>query len=170
MLDTFLSSSKLLNTFIGHTNKVWSIDYSTFDDCQFIYSGSSDNTVRVWDIENNKQIQSFHGHADAVGCVKFSPYHYHDNRRHVICSSSDDTTSVRIVKYGSDELVNTILSGSWDQSVRMWDIRSDRQIQAFDGHTGLVNVVEYSPFVVDNIEIGGLNYIYSMDIRKKIME
>ncbi|ETO08419.1 hypothetical protein RFI_28969, partial [Reticulomyxa filosa] len=68
MFDTFCSSSKLINTFTGHTNIVWSIDYSTSDDRQFICSGSSDNTVRVWDVDNNKQIQSFNGHSSYVHC------------------------------------------------------------------------------------------------------
>ncbi|ETO00844.1 WD-40 repeat-containing protein, partial [Reticulomyxa filosa] len=61
--DSFCSSSKLLKTFTGHTDIVWSIDYSTFDDGQFICSGSSDKTVRVWDVDNNKQIQSFNEHS-----------------------------------------------------------------------------------------------------------
>ncbi|ETO05863.1 hypothetical protein RFI_31533 [Reticulomyxa filosa] len=47
------------------------------------------------------------------------------------------------VKYGSNELINTILSGSNDKSV------------LFNGHTNYVSCVEYSPFVVNNIEIGG---------------
>ncbi|ETO34717.1 hypothetical protein RFI_02373, partial [Reticulomyxa filosa] len=47
--DLFRSSSKLINTFTGHTSSVFSIDCSTFDDCQFICSGSADGTVRVWD-------------------------------------------------------------------------------------------------------------------------
>ncbi|ETO36719.1 hypothetical protein RFI_00343 [Reticulomyxa filosa] len=70
MFETFCSSYKLLNTFIGHT-----IDYSTFDDCQFICSGSDDETVRVWDVDN-KQIRSFNEHSDNVYRVKFSSYHY----------------------------------------------------------------------------------------------
>ncbi|ETO00615.1 hypothetical protein RFI_36825, partial [Reticulomyxa filosa] len=60
--DNFRSSSKLLKNFTGHTDFVYSIDYSTFDG-QFICSGSSDNTVRVWDVDNNKQIQSFNEHS-----------------------------------------------------------------------------------------------------------
>ncbi|ETO35784.1 hypothetical protein RFI_01278 [Reticulomyxa filosa] len=54
------------------------------------------------------------------------------------------------VKYGSNELLNTILSGSDDGSVRLWDIRSGQQIQEFNGHTDVVNAVEYSPFVIKN--------------------
>ncbi|ETO03382.1 WD-40 repeat protein, partial [Reticulomyxa filosa] len=57
-------SFKLNKTFTGHTSYVWSIDYSTFDDCQFICSGSNDKTVRIWDVDNNKQVQSFNGHSD----------------------------------------------------------------------------------------------------------
>ncbi|ETO12264.1 ribosome assembly protein 4 (RSA4), partial [Reticulomyxa filosa] len=82
MFDTFRSSSKLINILTGHTDIVWSIDYSTFDDYQLICSGSRDKTVRVWDVNNNKKIQSFHGHSDSVDCVKFSSYYYHNHRQY----------------------------------------------------------------------------------------
>ncbi|ETO33617.1 WD-40 repeat protein [Reticulomyxa filosa] len=54
------------------------------------------------------------------------------------------------VKYGSNELLNTILSGSNDKSVRLWDVRSGKQIQVFNGHKNYVWSVEYSPFVIKN--------------------
>ncbi|ETO05801.1 hypothetical protein RFI_31595, partial [Reticulomyxa filosa] len=54
------------------------------------------------------------------------------------------------VKYGSNELVNTILSGSSDKSVRLWDIRSGQQIQVFNGHKMSVHAVEYSSFVIND--------------------
>ncbi|ETO23258.1 Serine/Threonine protein kinase, partial [Reticulomyxa filosa] len=63
MFDAFHSSSKLLNTFTGHMAYVNSVDFSTFDCSQVICSGSSDKTVCVWDVDNNKQIQSFNGHS-----------------------------------------------------------------------------------------------------------
>ncbi|ETO31350.1 hypothetical protein RFI_05771 [Reticulomyxa filosa] len=63
MFDTFCSSSKLINTFTGHIKIVYSIDYPIFDECQFICFGSTYNTVRVCDVDNNKQIQSFNGHS-----------------------------------------------------------------------------------------------------------
>ncbi|ETO32426.1 WD repeat-containing protein [Reticulomyxa filosa] len=286
MFDEFCSSSKLLKTLIGHISYVNSIDYSTFDGDQFICSGSSDSTVRVWDVDTRKQIRLFEEHTSLVYCVKFSRYHYHNYHQSVICSSSHDNTirfwdfkdnqqlrilsghtrgvyvvecspfnsgrylcsgsrdatirlwdiktykslhtfnghtsfvrcvnispmqsnsnkngdqsnnigviggngyticsgsndttirtwdiettkqlnvfeghgsSVNSVKYGSNDSgiisgANTILSGSNDASVRLWDIRSGQQIQMFDGHTDYVFAAEYSPFVTDNIEIGG---------------
>ncbi|ETO31555.1 WD-40 repeat-containing protein, partial [Reticulomyxa filosa] len=111
IFDTFHSSSKLLKTFTGHTNYLWSIDYSVFDDKQFICSGSEDNTVCVWDIGNIKKIQSFNRHSNPVYCVKFSPYHYHNNHQNVICSSSSDET------------------------IRFWDFKHNKQLQIFNGHT-----------------------------------
>ncbi|ETO15243.1 hypothetical protein RFI_22120, partial [Reticulomyxa filosa] len=67
---------------------------------------------------------------------------------------------VNSVKYGSNELINTILSGSSDKSVCLWDIRSDQQIQVFNGHESVVWCVEYSPFVIKN-GIGNSNVICS---------
>ncbi|ETO08355.1 hypothetical protein RFI_29036, partial [Reticulomyxa filosa] len=81
-----------------------------------------DKTIRIWDIETTKQLNLFNKHKDVVNSVK----------------------------YGSNELVNTILSGSVDRSVRLWDIRSGKQVQVFDGHTSTVWSVEYSPFVIKN--------------------
>ncbi|ETO06047.1 WD-40 repeat protein, partial [Reticulomyxa filosa] len=119
MFDTFRSSSKLINTFTGHTNIVRSIDYSVFDDCQFICSGSDDQTVRVWDVDNNKQIQSFNEHSSFVHCVKFSPYHYHNHHQNVICSSS------------------------FDKTIRFWDFKHNKQLQIFDGHTKDIYVLDH---------------------------
>ncbi|ETN98687.1 hypothetical protein RFI_38805, partial [Reticulomyxa filosa] len=51
------------------------------------------------------------------------------------------------IKCGSNELINTILSGSSDNIVRLWDIRSGQQICVFSSHFDDVACVEYSPFV-----------------------
>ncbi|ETO02246.1 hypothetical protein RFI_35190, partial [Reticulomyxa filosa] len=87
---------------------------------------------RIWDIETTKQFNVFQGHESYVWSVK----------------------------YGSNELMNTILSGSSDDSVRLWDIRCGKQVQGFYGHEHDVYSVEYSPFVIKN-SIGSSNVICS---------
>ncbi|ETO09962.1 hypothetical protein RFI_27415 [Reticulomyxa filosa] len=122
MFETFCVSSKLLKTFYKHTDYVWNIDYSTFDNNDLLCSGSSDNTVRVWDVNTTKQIELFNGHSNFVYCAKFSSYHYHKHRCYVICSSSLDKT------------------------IRFWDFKHNQQLQIFNGHTDGVCSIEFSPF------------------------
>ncbi|ETO04340.1 F-box and wd40 domain protein, partial [Reticulomyxa filosa] len=154
MFETFRSLSKLINTFSGHKGSVRSIDYSTFDDCQLICSGSDDKTVRVWDVNNNKQIQSFCGHSYIVNCVKFSQYHYHNNHQSVICSSSHDRTirfwdfkhnqklqifnghtdSVCGIQFSSFNGGRYLFSGSFDKTIRLWDVETSKSLHVFNGH------------------------------------
>ncbi|ETO09584.1 WD-40 repeat protein [Reticulomyxa filosa] len=169
IFDTFRSSSKLLNTFTGHINWVYSIDHSTFGDCQFICSGSNDKTVRVWDIENNKQIQSFNEHSDDVYCVKFSPYHYHNHHQNVICSSSWDRTirfwdfkhnrqlqifnefnGVCGIKFSPFNGGRYLCSGSYDKTIRLWDIETSRSLHVFNGHRYGIWCVDISPLRSNN--------------------
>jgi WD40 repeat protein len=74
----------------GHENSVWSVSFSP--DGRRIVSGSSDNTIRIWDASTMEQIGSpLTGHEDWVRSVSFSP----DERR--------------------------IASGSGDNTIRIWD-------------------------------------------------
>ncbi|ETN98282.1 hypothetical protein RFI_39227 [Reticulomyxa filosa] len=120
IFETFRSSSELLKLFSDHKECIWSIDYSTLDGRQLLCSGSEDRTVCVWDIEDNKLIQSFNGHSAPVHQTKFSPYHYHNYRQNVICSLSADRT------------------------IRFWNISDNQQLQELDNNYNYG--IEFSPF------------------------
>ncbi|ETO33304.1 hypothetical protein RFI_03802, partial [Reticulomyxa filosa] len=140
----------------GHTDGISSIEFSPFNgDCvrsvafspshsekdnanihgagYTICSGSTDNTIRVWDIGTYKHVITFQGHEDTVNCVKYLP-----------CESK--------ISGGA----NIICSVSYDKTVRLWDVRSKKQIQIFKGHKDEVYCIEYTSF-----EIGGAQAICS---------
>ncbi|ETO36861.1 WD-40 repeat protein [Reticulomyxa filosa] len=146
------------------------IDYLTFSDDQLICSGSSDNTIRVWDIKTKRQTQLFNGHLGSVICVKFSPYHYRNNSCHVICSSSLDNT-IRFWDFKHKQQLQIfneytgwvggmefspfnngryLCSGAFDNAIRLWDIETYKLLHVFNGHTNGVWCVDFSPLQSNN--------------------
>ncbi|ETN97569.1 WD-40 repeat protein [Reticulomyxa filosa] len=176
-------SFELTGTFFGHANCVNSIDCSTFDSCQFICSGSDDKTVRVWDIDNDKQIQLFNGHLGPVYCAKFSSYYYHNHRQNVVCSSSDDKTirfwnirhneQLKVFNRHTDGVIGIefssfnsgryLCSGLWDNTICLWDVETSKLLHVFNEHEHAVWCVDISPLQSNNKSndigvIGGNGY------------
>ena len=50
---------------------VFSVSFSP--DGQTLVSGSKDKSIKLWDVENGKEIRTFNGHSDWVWSVRISP-------------------------------------------------------------------------------------------------
>ncbi|MEZ6143712.1 MAG: TIR domain-containing protein [Zavarzinella sp.] len=96
----------------GHSASVWSVAWSI--DSTRIVSGSSDQTLKIWDAESGKHLQSLAGHSEVVWCVAWS---------------IDGTR---------------IASGSWDKTVKIWDAESGKCLQSLAGHSDYVRCVAWS--------------------------
>ncbi|ETO05135.1 hypothetical protein RFI_32261, partial [Reticulomyxa filosa] len=171
--------NKILTVFKEHSNSVTCIEISPFDCGKYLCSGSDDKTVRLWDIEQLTAKIVVNAHENTISCVDFSPLQNNNkndknniivSNGHTFCSGSYDQTicvwdieankkrnsflhtcGIFRVKYGSNELANTILSSSLDYNVCLWDTRYNNLIRSFKGHSELVYAVDYPPFVVNNV-------------------
>ena len=150
----------MLRVLEGHTDTVRAVALSA--DGRRAVSGSSDKTVRVWDLEGDQPPRVLEGHTGAVKAVALLA----DGKRAI--SGSDDKT-IRVwdleggvpprVLEGHTNQVNAVAisangkraisgSGSFvssiDNSVRIWDLEGDQPPHVLKGHTGPVKAVALS--------------------------
>ncbi|MBP7283008.1 MAG: hypothetical protein KBA66_15600 [Leptospiraceae bacterium] len=98
---------------LRHSSYVRSVSFSP--DGKYLASGSDDNTIKIWDLENAKEMKSLTGHSSYVTSVSFSP----DG------------------KY--------LASGSYDKTIKIWDLENAKERKSLTGHSSYVNSVSFSP-------------------------
>ena len=106
-----LDDGGLISTMRGHTDPVWSVRFSPCG--EKIASGggyeygNKDFSIRIWDAKTGEQIGSpLRGHGDAVSSLVFKP---------------DDP--------------NVLVTGSWDNTVKLWDLSTSTCLSTMTGHT-----------------------------------
>ena len=142
-------------TLIGHTSSVSSVMFSL--NGQILASGSWDKTIRLWDVNTGRHLQTLAGHTDRVYSVVFSS----DGR--TLASGSYDKTirlwnvqtgiHFRILTGHRGSVYNIVFSpdgammasGSGDGTIRLWDVNTGRHLQTLAGHTAAVNSISFRP-------------------------
>jgi WD40 repeat protein len=137
----------------GHIQAVTSVCFSP--DGKTLASGSSDNTVRLWDLATGKQTGFLKG-APAPMC--FSP----DGKTLASGSPAKATVKLWDVTTGREKVVlkcdtgwflslafsgdgKILASASDDGIVRLWDVSTGQEKAVLKGHTGSVSCVCFSP-------------------------
>ncbi len=151
----FVAGNGLVHTLSRHTDSVSSVVYSPRG--TQLASGSSDNTVRLWDVESGARGHTLRGHTREVNSVVYSP-----SGKQIASGSRDWTVRLWDAESGAaghtlrghTREVNSVVyspsgsqlaSGSDDHTVRVWDAESGASGHTLRGHTDSVTSVVYSP-------------------------
>ncbi|XP_023170843.1 mitotic checkpoint protein BUB3 [Drosophila hydei] len=121
---------------------------------QYMAASSWDGTLRFYDVAANSMRQNFVQDAPILDCAFMNIVHlvsggldnqlrmYDVNTQaETLVGAHDDP--IRCVEHA--EYVNGILTGSWDKTVKLWDMREKRWVGCFEQNNGKV----YSMSVID---------------------
>ncbi len=154
----------------GHTDEVWSVEY-TADESGFL-SSSQDNRVLLWRFEENTPVQSFIGHSSRVTAAQFSA-----DGTQIVTSGEDNSVIIWNVETGAplrrflghssliydiayNPVREEVVSAGWDNSARIWDLNHGALRQQFDrtselAHSGIINHIDISPDGTMAVTAGG---------------
>lgn len=144
-----------VRTFSGHTQGISCVQ---FDDTRIV-SGSSDKTIKVWDIRTNSPwaVMTLVGHSGTVRCL-----HLEGNR--LVSGSMDCTIKVwdlsshsgwssiacKVTMTGHRDTVRClqvddekVVSGSYDKTLKVWNLRTGECKLTLRGHEAAVLCVQY---------------------------
>ena len=107
------ATGQLLQTLTGHMDNVNSVAWSPGGTT--LASGSSDNTVKIWNATTGQLLRTLTGHNADVWSVAWSP---------------DGTT---------------LASGGWDDTVQIWNADTGQAMQNLTGHTTDIWSVAWNP-------------------------
>lgn len=121
-----------------------------FEDNKLV-TGGRDETVKIWDLEVGKCVNTLNGHTDNVWYLQF------DDAK-IISGSADKTISFWDFRTGKpyNTLVgherglsclhfegDLLMSGSADKTIKLWDLRTNRCRNTLVGHTDAVYCLYY---------------------------
>lgn len=111
-----VNSRAILKTWTEHKQPVWTTKFSPTD-LTTIMSTSDDRTVKLWDLPSQESQTTFVGHTDYVRSGVFLP----------------------------GTMANMVITGSYDETVRLWDPRVPNKSAMIFKHSAPVEAVLAMP-------------------------
>ncbi len=162
-----IESGMEIRTLKGHSDSVSSVAITP--NGKWAVSGSHDKTLKVWDLKNGREIRTLKDHHNSVYSVAISPdgscavsalrselrvWHLESGRELQTLGYGDLDSAVNgIWELHAGEVRSVAItpdskwavSGSEDCTLKVWDIKSGREIHTLEGHSGIVSSVAITP-------------------------
>ncbi len=153
--NTALGNISLANTLAGHTGSVWSIALGS--NGQTLVSGSSDKTIKVWNLDTGQLLRTLSRHSDTIRSVTLS-----SDGQTLVSGSGDKTIKIWNLQTGKllrtlsghsgpvwsvalSRDGQTLVSGSEDNTIKIWNLQTGELRHTLFGHSGQVFSVALSP-------------------------
>jgi glucose/arabinose dehydrogenase len=159
-----VSTGGEIRTFTGHSSWVHSVAFSP--DGKYLATGSLDNTAKLWEVATGREIRTFTGHNDMLRSVAFSP-----DGKYIATGSNDKTAKLWEVATGKEirtfrghnHWVSSVTfspdgkylatspdgkylaTGSLDNTAKLWEVATGKEIRTFLGHNNYILSVTFSP-------------------------
>ncbi|KAI7896032.1 WD40-repeat-containing domain protein [Mucor mucedo] len=131
-----IHTGQKIKSLVGHGESVLNVKLLG----NTVVSCSKDRTVRIWDLEKGSLEMTLRGHRAAVNAVQFK----HDksslprNTGKCIKTLDSHSRGIACVEYDGQY----IISGSSDQSIRVWSADTGECLHTLEGHTDLVRTLQ----------------------------
>jgi hypothetical protein len=148
-----VESGSLVRTLAGHTDLAYCVDVSL--DNVRILSASYENTWKLWNARTGELLHTEHMGGRSC-CCSFSPngrlvlvgcgdnLMLHDSSifqlQHTLTGHSNLVMSCSFAPDGA-----TILSGSFDRTMKLWSTTTGQHLRTFAGHSACVRSCSFSP-------------------------
>ncbi len=146
---------KNILTLEGHKDGVNAVIFTP--DNKYIITGSSDKTIKVWDIKTGKEKKTLTGHGDYITSLSITR-----DGKYLASSSWDGTVLIWSLKKwkilttleGKFSYINSvafsptdkiIAFGGTDKKIFIFDYMLGELVQTLEGHTDTINAVTFSP-------------------------
>ncbi|MFX1258959.1 MAG: ATP-binding protein, partial [Promethearchaeota archaeon] len=164
-----VKTGKLENVFLGHSEGVWSLDFSPDD--KYIASGSRDGQTKLWDTET--KVTERTQHSLEIEDLVFSP-----DGKILASTSLDETIRLWDIETGVQKAVleghggkgfrhqdhiytcsfspngKTLASASTDHTVKLWDIETGTQKGEINNYQKAVGTCMYLPDGITLVTLG----------------
>jgi WD40 repeat protein len=156
-IETLTSRLMMNPSFIlpGHRGAIAAVTVSP--DGQYLVTGSSDRTVRVWEYATGQLKHNLEGHQKSLSAIAVTP----DSKQLVTVSHDStvrvwnlETGALRLVLEGHQGSIYTvaitpdgkqIVTGGADSTARVWDLQTGEALKVITGHEAMIFSLAITP-------------------------